>query len=301
MGVSPTPASGPPVSWAHDVDGSDLDAVSDALAVAGMLPDGISEIRGTTTAWFTARPADGAVEDALAGRGLTPGSWREVAKTDWVEDWKSGIQPVTVGRITILPPWLAPGGPQVTGPDITLVIEPGMAFGTGHHETTTACLQVLQDLPLTGRHVVDIGTGTGVLALAARALGAASASAVDIDPEAVEVARENLAAHPLDRIGLALGSCAEAGHGDVVVANIITDKLLALAEDLVALVRPGGTLVASGIAVDRIEEAARRFAAAGLPGMARRPGTEWAVLIGQRTRPPAPDAGQAQDPGIPGS
>ena len=276
------PSSGPPVSWAHDVEGSDLDAVADALAIAGITPDGISEIRGTTTAWFTDRPVDGAVEGALAAHGLAPGTWREVAKADWVEDWKSGIQPVTVGRITILPPWLAPDGPVVAGPAITLVIEPGMAFGTGHHETTTACLQVLQDLDLAGRHVVDIGTGTGVLALAARALGAASASAVDIDPEAVDVARENLAAHPLDRIDLALGSCAEAGGGDVVIANIITDKLLALADDLVALVRPGGVLVASGIAVERIEEAAGRFAEAGLPGMARQPGTEWAVLIGHR-------------------
>jgi ribosomal protein L11 methyltransferase len=277
-----------PSTWAYALSDTSMEAVDQVLTVAGITPDGLSEEGGTTTAWFTDRPAG--LQQLLPG-----GVWRRVVTADWVQEYKRGITPVTVGRITILPPWLAPDGPQVGGDAITLVIEPGMAFGTGHHESTTACLRVLQDLPLHGRHVVDVGTGTGVLALAARALGAASVSAVDIDPEAVAVARANLADHPLDRITVAAGSCAAAGSGDVVVANIITDNLLALADDLVALVRPGGTLVASGIAVDRIAEAAARFEQAGI-ATTPHPGREWALLVGHRT------AGKASGPReIPGS
>lgn len=275
---------------AYRVVGVTLEAVSDALTVAGIVPDGISEEKGVTSAWFAAIPDGGVVEAAVG-----PGTWDRVERADWAEEWKKGIEPVTVGRITILPPWLAPEGPVVAGGPIVLVIEPGMAFGTGHHETTTACLAVLQELPLAGRHVIDVGTGTGVLALAARALGAATVAAVDTDPEAVDVARDNLAGHPLDGITLALGSCAEAGgRGDVVVANIITDKLMALAEDLVALVRPGGTLVASGIAAGREAEAAERFAAAGIVTQAR-PGREWSLLIGH-----LPDPSKGPGTGIPG-
>ncbi|HUG83019.1 MAG TPA: 50S ribosomal protein L11 methyltransferase [Euzebya sp.] len=268
------------VTWVYHVPGRTIDQVSDALTCARITPDGLSEQDGVTSAWFTDQPADGLLEGAVAGVG----SWQAVDQADWIEEYKRGIRPVTVGRVTITPPWLAPGGPVIDAPDgtIVLVIEPGMAFGTGHHETTMACLAILQELPLAGCHVIDIGTGTGVLALAARALGAASVSAVDNDPEAVGVARTNLAAHPLDGITVALGSCDQAGGpADVVVANIITDKLMALAPDLVRLLRPEGTLVASGIAVERMDEAAAAFTAAGI-ALSHRPGTEWAVLIGHR-------------------
>ncbi|CAN5279490.1 50S ribosomal protein L11 methyltransferase [soil metagenome] len=272
----------PAVTVVLRVDGLSMEEVSDRLAVAGIAPDGLSEERGVTSIWFDAQPADGSVETAVDH----PCTWEEVRRADWAEEWKKGLEPVTVGRVTILPPWLAPDGPVLPDPSsgdpIVLVIEPGMAFGTGHHETTTACLRLLQQEDLHGRRVIDIGTGTGVLALAARAMGARSVSAVDNDPEATTVAAANLAAHPLDGIELALGSCADAGDpGDVVVANIITDKLLALVPDLVELVVPGGTLIASGIALDRVEEAASVLAGVGIDTTAHR-GREWAALVGQR-------------------
>ncbi|WP_370326426.1 50S ribosomal protein L11 methyltransferase [Euzebya sp.] len=268
------------LSWAYRIAGVGLDEVSDALDVAGIEPAGISEEAGVTTAWFPER---------LAGDLPLDGRWEAVADEDWSERWKDGLEPVTVGRVTVTVPWLAPEGPVLSQPDhVVLVIEPGMAFGTGHHETTAACLAALQDRDLVGRrlvdgHVVDVGTGTGVLALAARALGAASVTAVDTDPEAIAVARANLAAHGLEGIDLREGSTEAVDRpGDVVVANIITDLLLALVPDLVALVAPGGVLVASGIAADRVEEVRATVAAAGVETTPR-VGREWAVLVGQRS------------------
>lgn len=269
----PTARRDPGSSWAYRVPDTGIAELSDALTVAGVEPAGLSETDGQSTAWFDRRPD---VSLPLEG------SWELVDEADWAQRWKEGMEPVTVGRVTVTPPWLAAQGPMVdpTGP-ITLVIEPGLAFGTGHHETTTACLRALQSLPLDGRHVIDIGTGTGVLALAARALGASSVTAVDTDPEAVAVARHNLAVHALGDIALRHGSCDVAGpSGDVVIANIITDPLLALAPELVALVGPAGVLIASGIAVDRTDEAVAVFTAAGMDVRARQ-GRQWTSVLGR--------------------
>ncbi len=264
------------MSWAYRVPGATLDELSDALTIAAVEPAGISEETGVATAWFAARPDTTLPLD---------GSWEAVDDADWSEEWKKGLDRVTVGRVTIAPPWLAPEGPQTGEGPITIVIDPGMAFGTGHHETTAGCLGALQELPLAGRHVIDVGTGTGVLALAARALGAARVTAIDNDQEAVDAAEVNIAAHGMDGISLALGSTdVLQGTGDVVLANIITDKLLALLPSLVALVAPGGTLITSGIAVHRTEEAMAAFSAAGLEPVAR-PGREWTLLIAHAPLP----------------
>ncbi|MEE8601197.1 50S ribosomal protein L11 methyltransferase [Euzebya tangerina] len=260
-------------AWAYRVTGLDLETVSDALTLGGIETAGLSEDGFVTTVWFTERP-----DDALPVEGV----WEYVRQTDWSQEWKRGLTPVTVGRVTILPAADAVADPAGGADHIVLVIEPGLAFGTGHHETTTGCLQALQAQDLRGRHVVDIGTGTGVLALAARALGAARVTGVDLDPQAIEVAQANVAAHDLDQISLRVGSCAEVeAAGDVVVANIITDLLLAIAEDLVALLAPGGTVITSGVAVGREAEAVHRFERLGVT-MAVTSGAEWAVLVGHR-------------------
>jgi ribosomal protein L11 methyltransferase len=263
-------------SWAYRVPGASLDDLSDALTVARIASSGISEDAGTATAWFPVRP-DGAMPVA--------GTWEEVPDTDWSEGWKAWLRPVAVGRITVVPPWLAPEGPVTSGPGpLTVVVEPGMAFGTGHHETTAGCLLALQEVDLVGRRVVDVGTGTAILAIAAVALGAREVDAVDVDPEAIDVARANVAAHGMqDRIRLAVGSCEVArGPGDVVVANIITDVLLPLAPALVGLLAPDGVLITSGVGVDRTAEAVGAFAALGV-ALDARPGREWTLMVGRAT------------------
>lgn len=262
-------------SWAFRVAGTGMDELSDALTIAGIEVAGISEDSGVTTAWFPTRPDSPMPVD---------GTWEEIADTDWSQQWRAWLRPVTVGRVTVSPPWLAPDGPVTTGEGpLTVVVEPGMAFGTGHHETTAGCLDALQHVDLAGRRVIDVGTGTAILAIAAVALGAACAEAVDTDPEAIEVATQNVAAHGMaDRIRLAVGSCdVVQAPGHVVLANIITDRLLAIAADLVPLVAPGGTLITSGIGIDRTDEAVSAFSALGLQVEAR-PGREWTLLTGRR-------------------
>lgn len=252
-----------PAAWALHTD-LDLEAVSvhlPALEAAGLL--GIVEAAGVATVYLPAR----APELPVAGR------WEAVPERDWHAQWKAGIVPVTVGAITIVPPWLpAPAG--------AIVLEPGQAFGTGHHETTTGCLAALQELDLTGAAVLDVGTGSGVLAIATLRLGAARAVGVDTDPVAVAAARENAARNGV-AVTLRTGSVEAAdGRFDVVVANLDTATLSSLAVRLVGALAPGGTLVASGVSVERTAEAEAAFDAAGLPVLPR-PGREWTVLLGR--------------------
>lgn len=235
-----------------------------ALEAAGLL--GVVEESGSATLHFPER-----VE------GLpVAGTWEEVPPTDWHARWKASVQPVAVGPLTIAPPWL--GSPSPT----TIVIEMAQAFGTGHHETTTGCLAALLELDLTGRRVLDVGTGTGLLAIAAARLGAAEVVGCDTDPLAVAAAAGNAARNGV-RLTLHEGSLAAVPPGtfDVVVANIDTATLARLAGDIAARLGPRGALVASGVSIERREEAVAAFAAAGLPVLDRA-GREWVVLTATR-------------------
>jgi ribosomal protein L11 methyltransferase len=170
-----------------------------------------------------------------------------------------------------------------------VVLDPGMAFGTGSHATTALCLAALSDLlgDRPGAAVLDVGTGSGLLAIAARKLGAGRVAANDNDPVAVEVARENAARNG---VALELTSApvgAIAGRFDVVVANILANVLVALAPELAAKVAPGGVLLLSGILGSQEEEVRRAAVAAGLspvPGGDRREG-EWSLLALERGAP----------------
>jgi len=244
-----------------------------ALQAAGLL--GIAEEGGRATVYLPGRveglPVDGA--------------WSPVEDRDWLEEWKRGLEPVTVGGITVTPPWRPAG-------DGAVVINPSHAFGTGHHETTAGCLAALQELDLRGRAVLDAGTGSGVLAIAAVRLGATPVVAVDTDALAVASARDNVAANAVD-IDLRVGSLETVrGSFDVVVANLDTDTHAALAAVLVDRLAPGGTLIASGVSVPRTGEGLAAYDRAGLPVVAR-PGREWVVLVGRRPSAGPPDASAA--------
>jgi ribosomal protein L11 methyltransferase len=254
-----------------DVSTDEVNLHLAALEAAGLL--GIAEESGQARIYLPRRCAD----LPLAGW------WEQVADLDWNEAWKAGIEPVTVGVVRIVPPWLAgdADGAAVTLV-IELVIEPAQAFGTGHHETTTSCLAALQRLDLSGRRVLDVGTGTGVLALAAARLGAGEVVAVDTDPVAVTTALGNA-----DRNGLQLdvrpGSIEVAGAQpfDVVVANLDTDTLVSLAAALAARLRNDAVLIAAGVSRPRQGEAVSALQAAGL-AVSAHPGREWTLLMGRR-------------------
>ena len=203
---------------------------------------------------------------------------REVDDADWTDAWKAFYVPQRIGRVVIVPSWVAH---EARPDDAVVVLDPGMAFGTGLHPTTRACLELLQRVdPMPGR-VLDVGSGSGVLALAALRLGAGSAVGYDTDVVAVEAARANA-----ERNGL--GERLEVRHGSLpdsagelfplVVANLVAALLVDLAPRLAAHLEPGGTLLAAGIVSARADEVVSALAAAALTVVERRDDGEWVTL-----------------------
>lgn len=238
----------------------ELNLHAPALDAAGLL--GIEERDGRASAWFPAR----AELDV-------PGEWEEVVDRDWNEEARRHLTAVRVGGLVVTPPWLA----GAAGDGLAVIIDPAQAFGTGHHETTTGCLAALQELDLAGHSVLDVGTGSGVLAIAAALLGAGPVTAIDNDPLAVEATELNAAANGV-RIDTRLATPDEVdGTFEVVIANLDTATITAVAGDLAARLAPGGTLVASGVSVPRMDEGVAVLEAAGLVVWAR-PGREWVLL-----------------------
>jgi ribosomal protein L11 methyltransferase len=271
------------------------DEVEEAGALLFELGAGGVEQRDATT---LARGAAGRVtlvasfereQDARAAAGELPAAWaprfEEVVGDAWRDEWKKHFEPFRVcPGVVVRPPWrevdAAPG-------ERVVVLEPGRAFGTGLHETTSLVAEVLAATPLTGVAVLDVGCGSGVLALVALALGAASARAIDVDPDAVAVTRENAELNGLAGRLVADGvpvSALEERY-PVVLANIESRTLVELAPDLVARVASGGVLVLSGIlapdvAPAQIEDVRRAFGALDEREVRRR--GEWiAVVLGR--------------------
>ena len=174
---------------------------------------------------------------------------REVENRDWLAEWKKNWQPVEVGRFVIAPPWTeisdAPGR-------IVIRIEPGMAFGTGTHETTRLCLDAIEK-HFAGGSFLDVGTGTGILAIAAaKMFPDARIDACDTDPDAIEIARENARANGVDRIEFRVGSIEETTpSADLVCANLTADVILQIIPALIGVTC--GKLILSGILETQIE------------------------------------------------
>ena len=190
-----------------------------------------------------------------------------VAEENWTESWKAAFRPFRLGEhMVIKPSWehaeLEPG-------DHVIEIDPGMAFGTGTHETTGMCVQLVEKYVGPGDRCIDIGTGTGILAIAMAHMGAARVLATDLDAVAVRVAAENVAANGFeDRIDVRCGDLLEAVDeqsvpADVVTANIIADVIIGLAAPVRPCIRAGGVFICSGIAVNRLEDVRAALEAAG--------------------------------------
>jgi ribosomal protein L11 methyltransferase len=257
---------------ALDVRGVDAEL---ALAIVDdCSPSALQDGDGLLTIYFATGIARDRAREALA-RACPSAQLqsREVDDEDWARRSQENLGPVTVGRITIVP---QPQAPRLPG-QITLVIQPSMAFGTGHHATTRLCLVALQLMNLSNTVVLDVGTGSGILAIAARLLGAAEAIGIDNDPDALQCGRENLSLNPgVDRVRFALGDLAAHGlektalhiaggpmaarPADVVVANLNAALLCRSAPALSHAFAPGGGLILSGVLAEEKDRVVDAFA-----------------------------------------
>ena len=196
---------------------------------------------------------------ALDAVGRLPAGVRleplDVADESWAERSQAALTAIQVGRMVVAPPWVRTP-PAASSSTITIVIQPSMGFGTGHHASTRVCLQLLQRASVAGRDVLDVGTGSGVLALAAWQMGARHVVGVDVDPDALASARENLglngAAGAIDlREHDVLAHPAGLDQAsDIVLANLTGALLARRAAAVAGLVRAGGVLIASGFQAD---------------------------------------------------
>jgi ribosomal protein L11 methyltransferase len=272
----------------------DLPEADAELASAELFDDGAQgvEVRDAATAPMPgpARPAPGRAllvaffatrEEAEAAREARGGEVALVPDQDWSETWKAGFQAFTVGRVFVRPSWIdAPVPPGA----VEVVLDPGMAFGTGTHPTTSLCLAALAELVRPGAALLDVGTGSGLLAIAGAKLGAARAAGTENDPVALEVARENAERNGV-AVELHLAAPEEVlGAFEVVVANILANTLVALAPGIAAKVAPGGTLLLSGILGGQEDEVRAAYVARGLAAEPDRAEGEWRLLVLRRSR-----------------
>jgi len=197
---------------------------------------------------------------------------------DWATAWKAYFKPLRVGRHFLIKPTWEPV--DLHEGDIVLELDPGMAFGTGTHPTTTLCLRTLEDVVKPGQRVFDLGTGSGILAIAAAKLGA-KVDAVDLDAVAIRVAQENVDLNRVnDRVRVARGDLGTVltGQADVVISNIIADVILILLSDLKRLLQPDGEFLASGIIENRADEVEEGLKKAGFEIVERLEDSGWILF-----------------------
>lgn len=265
------------------VDGGDPEAVEAALFASGALSVSLLDAAddpvlepapGETPLWPRTTVVGLFASDAdplgleLRVRASLPGGEHlrvraeRLAEREWVRAWLEHWQPLRFGRRL----WVTPAEkrPAITDPAAeVLVLDPGLAFGTGTHPTTALCLEWLDGLDLTGATVLDYGCGSGILAIAALRLGAARAWAVDIDPQALLATRENACANGVaERLTVMAPETLPAPEVDVVLANILAGPLVALAPRLIAALKPGGRLALAGLLSRQAGEVRAAYAGA---------------------------------------
>src|SRR5688572_19792738 len=267
-----------------EIEPAAREAVEYALMEAGALGTEFTDT--TVTAWFSEVPDRESVRSELfealriyelPSSSVRDMNLREVENRDWLEEWKKNWQPVEAGRFVIAPPWT---NLPDTHERIVIRIEPGMAFGTGTHETTRLCLAAIEKY-FEGGSFLDVGTGTGILAIAAAKLSPeARITACDTDGEALEIARENARLNGTgDAIDFQLGSIDDStASADFVCANLTADVIGRLMPSLLNVTC--GRLVLSGILDPQVDDVLARLRECGVsnPIETLRDG-EWAALV----------------------
>lgn len=248
-------------------------------------------------AWFEEGPTIPALLDSVRSR-LEELSSRQSESSDygslhldsrsvndqaWTDIWKKYFKPFHAGtRLVVKPSW-EPFTPDTD--DLVIEIDPGMAFGSGTHETTGMCLSLLESVIHGGEEVIDVGTGSGILAIGAALLGAGHVLAIDIDPDAVKVARENIDHNHVGQIvSVQQGNLLDrvTDTCDICVANIISDVIISFASPLMNHIRPGGLFICSGIVSQRSDEVAHALKTAGYEILQKVTKGEWTAFLSRR-------------------
>jgi ribosomal protein L11 methyltransferase len=203
-----------------------------------------------------------------------------VREEDWSNTWKKYYKPMKVSdRIVIKPSWETYNKKKG---QVILTLDPGMAFGTGTHETTMLCMQAIDQYIRPDHSLIDIGCGTGVLSIGALLLGAKAATAIDLDGNAVEIARKNAQINKvLDRMTLVHGNLLDEIEGsyDIVVANIIADVIIELSQYVTNYIKAGGLFISSGIIHERLDEVIEQIESVGLIIEKVAKMGEWAMVV----------------------
>ena len=239
--------------------------------------------------------------DSLPALGIDTGnptmSMRLADEEEWAEAWKQYFKPLRVSeRLTIKPTW----EDYTAGPDERIIeIDPGMAFGTGSHATTSLCLRTLEQVIQGGEDVIDVGTGSGILAIAAMKLGARHVLAIDLDPVAVSSARSNAALNGLeeqitvresDLLAVLHSQATESDKQSlgvrlpvqIVVANILAEIILLFIDDVYQALVPGGVYIVSGIISSKEAEVTRALEAAGFHIENVNRDQDWVAIVARR-------------------
>ncbi len=259
------------------VDDALLEAVGEDVQVKGYLP--LDERTAERVAGLRAALAENTADRLGFDAGSLALSVEQVREEDWAENWKKYYKPFRIGKhLVVKPVWETA---ETQPGDRVIELDPGMAFGNGTHETTSMCLELMEELAREGCTVLDVGTGSGILAIAAALEGASHVTAVDLDPAAVKVARENIRRNGVEgiveaRTGDMLRGLDE--KADIVVANIIADVVIMLTAAVRAHLNEGGVFVASGIIREREQDVLDALRRSGFTVCQVRRRGEWVAV-----------------------
>ena len=217
---------------------------------------------------------------------ISPLRERILQDEEWQNAWKQHFHPLHIGeKMVVVPTWL---DYEPKAREVVIELDPGMAFGTGHHPTTRMCLELLEELVRPGAGVIDLGCGSGILSIAAAKLGAGRVLGLDIDSTAVAVGRSNVGVNGVTRTTRidqgTIPSETPPERYDIAVANISAKTITALAGGLVSVVAPGGVLIVSGLLLDSKDAVARALTDAGALVERNVKDGDWASLVAS---PPA--------------